>query len=148
MNYYQLQPALLVCDFNFEMIMTIKTVGSNQLNIDGNFRTISDFGGLRWKSEDEWGHPAQKYDTVTDFSGVILSYTYSHEGAMMPMDAVSGQSLTVEMTDGTLYHVRMWNYVVDRPVQDWEAGGGILFPAGRTPGNATGSYGHVVIGLY
>lgn len=145
MDYYQLKPALLLCDFNFEMIMTIKTHGENELHIDGNFRTTGDFGGLRWNAEDTWGHPALKYQTEYDFTGVKLSYNYQHSGAIIDLNVVNGMTLTVETVSGELYYVRLWNYVVHRPLDDWEAGAGVLFPVGRTPGNATGSSGHIVI---
>ncbi|HOE20981.1 MAG TPA: hypothetical protein PKJ69_08485 [Spirochaetota bacterium] len=145
MDYYQLKPALMLCDFNFEMIMTIKSSEDNQLNIDGNFRTNNDFGGMKWNSVDNWGHPSQKYTINNDFSGVILSYNYNHFGAIASLNELAGQTLTVETTLGSFYYVRMWNYVVDRPVQDWEAGGGILFPEGRIPGSANGTSGNVVI---
>ena len=146
MEYYQLQPMLMTCDFNFEMIMSIITPlnNQNQIEVYGNFRTNGDFGGMIFTTVDNWSHPVLKYRTENNFSGVILSYDYNIGGSLAPLNALNGQSLTVNTYDG-VYYVRLWNYVVDRPVEEWELGSGYLFPRGRIPNGATGISGHIVL---
>lgn len=141
---YQLEPALLMCDFNFEMIMAVVTpLGtSNQVDVIGHFRSKNDFGGMIWHSEDEWSHPHLRYRTEKDFSNVILEYDYTITGSMVPLDEIQGQSLTVINNDG-VHYVRLWNYVMGRPLQYWEEAGDVLFPEGRTLGTETGIKGHI-----
>ncbi|MCX8125328.1 MAG: hypothetical protein N3F66_14360 [Spirochaetes bacterium] len=146
MNYYQLQPMLMTCDFNYEMIMSVVTPygTNNRIEIQGNFRTRNDFGGMIWTSEDRWSHPNFKYATNKNFSGVKLSYNYKIEGYIPRLDDINGQSLTVTNADGT-HMVRVWNYAPYRPLQDWEAASGLTFPRGRTPGDQSGEEGIIEI---
>ena len=46
MEYSQLQPMLMTCDFNFEMIMSVVTpyMTSDRIEIQGNFRTRNIMG--------------------------------------------------------------------------------------------------------
>jgi len=145
MAYTKLSPKLMQCNFNFEMMMSaITPLGtSDELQIDGNFRTIGDYGALNWETEDAWGHPSYKYPTDHDFTDVLLEFDYLIEGYMPHLDDNEGMTLTVELTNGSTMYVRLWNYVTDRPEDEWEDGGGELWPNGRTPGSATGLQGHI-----
>lgn len=144
----KLDPTNLTIDFNFEAIGAVIVPYGQQdtVIVTGNFRSHRDYIGVTYNAEDGWSHPKFKYPTSYDFSGIVLSYDYLLEGEVAPLDAIQGApTLTVETTDGQVYYVRLWNYVVNRPLDDWEAGGGILFPEGREPGDATGTQGHIVI---
>lgn len=146
MEYYQLQPMLMTCDFNFEMIMSVVTpyMTSDRIEIQGNFRTRNDYGAMIWTSEDKWSHPLFKYQTNKDFSGVRLSYNYEINGFMPALDDINGQTLTVINADGT-HMVRLWNYAPNRPLQDWEIASGMTFPRGRMPGEQSGREGIIEI---
>lgn len=144
----KLDPTYLTVDFNFEAIgaVIVPYGQQNTVIVTGNFRSRRDYIGVTYSAVDGWSHPHFKYPTSYDFSGIVLSYDYLHEGAMAPLDVDWGAPvITVTTTDGQVYYVRLWNYVVNRPLDDWEAGGGILFPEGREPGDATGTEGHIVI---
>ncbi|MHB8132491.1 MAG: hypothetical protein ACYDEX_26350, partial [Mobilitalea sp.] len=65
------------------------------------------------------------------------------------MDSTISPTLTIETNDGGIYFVRLWNYVTNRPLDDWEIGASsyfetdISFPENRTPGSATGTSGTI-----
>jgi len=144
----KLDPKYLICNFNFEAAgaVIVPFGEDNKVIITGNFRSKRDYVGISWMSTDTWSHPDFRYPTSTDFSNVVLSYTYNIEGSAAPLDSVAGSpSLIIVMSNDQQYIIRLWNYVVDRPQDDWEQGGGILFPEGRTPGTATGTSGNIVI---
>lgn len=145
MTIRKLEPQYLTCDFDFEMIMAVITpLGySDLVEIYGHFRSTNDFGGLYWKTADIWSHENDKYMEDHDFTGVILEYDFLLSGHIQSLEAEWGPVLTVTLTDGRVKYVRLWNYVMGRPHQDWEIGGGELWPAGRTPGIETGLSGHI-----
>lgn len=144
----KLDPKYLMCDFNFEAVgaVIVPFNTENTVVVTGNFRSHRDLIGVTWSAEDMWSHPNFKYPTSYDFSDVVLSYDYEIVSGVAPMNSVQGSpTLTIEMTTGQEYHVRLWNYVVNRPLDNWEIGGGVVFPRNRIPGNATGTSGHIVI---
>jgi len=144
----KLDPKYLTCDFNFEAIgaVIVPFGEENKVIIAGNFRSHHDYIGVVYDIEDRWSHPDFSYPAVPDFSNIILSYDYEIIGAASPMNSAQGSpTLTITTVDNQEYYVRLWNYVIDRPVDDWEEGSGTLFPEGRTPGSATGTTGHIVI---
>lgn len=138
----KLEPEYFRCDFNFEMIMSIITQ-NDSIKCCGNFRSENDLGKLIWETVDTWSHPVLKIEKNHDFKNVILEFDYLYSGHVNPLDAVYGTGLIVKMLNNTEYHVRLWNYVMGRPEEDWEIGGGELWPNGRIPGSETGSQGHV-----
>ncbi|WP_213997266.1 non-contractile tail sheath protein [Tepidanaerobacter syntrophicus] len=144
----KLDPKYLTCDFNFEAIGTVIVPcgEDNVVIVAGNFRSHHDYIGVSWLSADKWSHNHNKYPISTNFSNVELSYNYQIEGKNAPMDSEQGAPvITVVTTNGKEYYVRLWNYTVNRPRDDWEEGSGTLFPSGRTPGSASGTSGHIVI---
>jgi hypothetical protein len=148
---YKLKPKYLTTDFNFEMMAATVTQDDHTFSSVGNFRTNKDLAGMSWETEDVLSHIDLKYPTDSDFSGVILEYDYSLSGYTELMNSEISPVITIETNSGEIYYVRLWNYVVDRPLDDWEIGASqqyettIRFPEGRTPGNATGSTGRIVL---
>ncbi|NPV43881.1 MAG: hypothetical protein HPY70_07900 [Firmicutes bacterium] len=148
---YKLKPKYLTTDFNFKMMAATVTQDDHTFSSVGNFRTNKDLAGMSWETEDVLSHIDLKYPTDSDFSGVILEYDYSLSGYTELMNSEISPVITIETNSGEIYYVRLWNYVVDRPLDDWEIGASqqyettIRFPEGRTPGNATGSTGRIVL---
>lgn len=139
-----LHPKFFLCNNNFEMsLAVISDNAADRLQIYGHFRSENDLGALIWETVDSWSHPSQCLPEVHDFTGVILNYDYLLTGYQNGLDEIYGPSLTVTLTDGRVYYVRLWNYVTGRPQQDWETGGGEVWPPDRTPGSETGLAGHV-----
>ncbi|MDP4093482.1 MAG: hypothetical protein Q8920_08985 [Bacillota bacterium] len=142
---YKLEPKYLVTDFNSQMIASTITQDQNTFSLQGNFRTNGDLAGMSWEVNDNYSHPAFKYPTNPDFSSVKLRYDYTISGYTQPMNSSQAPSLTIETNDGQTYIVRLWNYVINRPVDNWEAGSGTLFPQNRSSGSASGLKGTIEI---
>ena len=150
-SLYQLQPKFLVTNFNFDAMASTVTQSGTSFKNTGVFRTKTDLVGMSWFAEDTLSHLDFKYPLKKDFSGVTLSYHYAITGHTPLLDAESAApTITVRTEDGE-YYIRLWNYVVDRPEDSWEKNAGeylhkdVRFPEGRTPGNATGEEGNIVI---
>ncbi len=150
-SLYQLQPKFLVTNFNFEAMAATVTHSSTSFKNLGVFRTKTDLVGMSWFAEDTLSHLDFRYPLKKDFSGVTLSYHYAVSGHTPLLDAESAApTITVRTEDGE-YYIRLWNYVVDRPADSWETSAGeylhkdVHFPEGRTPGEATGGEGNIVI---
>lgn len=152
-------PKLFRCDFPFEMIMSVVTT-SDGMSIEGHFRNQGDYGALIWDSVDKWSHTSQKYNTNYDYSGIKLSYDFEYSGYVPGLgDEQRGPVITVTMLDGTMLHVRLWNYIVNRPLDDWEKASiyregpifnenpppRLTFPRNRVPGNSNGFTGRIEI---
>ncbi len=150
-DIYKFKPKYLTTDFNFEMMGTTVTQDDHTFSSVGNFRTNKDLVGMTWETEDTLSHRDLKYPTDADFSGVILEYEYSISGCTELMNSGTSPVITIETNSGDIYYVRLWNYVVDRPLDDWEVGASdyyettIRFPEGRNSGNANGQIGSVVL---
>ena len=133
--------------------MISATVTSDEHNFKniGNFRTRNDLCGMTWETVDTISHNDLKYPTDYNFLGVDLQYDYSISGYTATMDSILCPTLTIETNDGSLYYVRLWNYVANRPLDNWEVGASnyfetdVKFPANRTPGIASGSSGTIQI---
>lgn len=140
-------PKLMTNDMNFEMQYSVVTGGDGKTIVaEGNFRSNTDYGGMYWETEDKQSHPLFRYPTDTDLSKVKLVYDFKIEGDMPSLEDVIGQTMTVNMIDGSVRHIRLWNYVIDRPLQQYEKDTGITFPAGRpTDGTSDGFTGRVEI---
>lgn len=148
---YQLQPKFMVTNFNFDAMAATVTQSNESFKNVGVFRTKTDLVGMSWFAEDTLSHIDFRYPTKTDFSSVTLSYRYTVSGYTPLMNANLAPTITVRTMDGGEYYIRLWNYVVDRPMDSWETGAGeylhkdVSFPQGRTPGNATGEEGNIVL---
>lgn len=143
-DIYKLMPKYLTNNFSFDMMAATVTNG-NTVITRGNFRTTYDLSGMSWETEDLYSHKDLKYPTDPDFTNVNLSYSYYIYGDIPEMDSNSAPALTIETNTGDIFYVRLWNYVVDRPKDDWEDGSNSLFPLRRTSGNATGQQGAITI---
>ncbi|MCP1133618.1 chitobiase/beta-hexosaminidase C-terminal domain-containing protein [Paenibacillus polysaccharolyticus] len=141
---YKLQPKYLTNNFSFSMMASTITNG-NTVTTMGNFRKPSDLSGMSWESIDHYSHPDLKYPTDSNFSDVTLSYTYNLYGNVPDMNSTLAPALTIETNAGEIYYARLWNYVTNRPQDDWEQENNIIFPAGRTAGVATGTQGNIKI---
>ncbi|MDO3678677.1 non-contractile tail sheath protein [Paenibacillus ehimensis] len=148
---YKLKPKYLVTDFNFEMIASAVTTSENSFVVSGNFRRNTDLAGVSWETRDRYSHKKFRYPTITSFKDVKLSYNYEVSGYTAQMDGIISPTLTIETNSGENYFVRLWNYVVDRPLDDWEigyrnySGTSYTFPTGRTVRNGNGITGTIEI---
>lgn len=148
---YKLKPKYLINNSNFDMMSATVTNDEHNFMTTGNFRTSKDFDVMYWETEDVHSHPDLKYPTNHDFSNVVLEYNYKISGDAVPMDGTPSPTLTIVTTDDKAYYVRLWNYVVDRPQENWEAavsediGTDYAFPIGRQKGNANGTTGKIRI---
>lgn len=149
---YQLQPKLLVTNFNFDAMAATVTQSGTSFKNTGVFRTKSDLVGMSWFTRDTLSHLDFRYPSKPDFSGVTLRYHYTVSGYTPAMDSESAApTITVRTMDGAEYYIRLWNYIVDRPQDSWEKEAGnylhkdVHFPEGRTPGDATGTEGNIVL---
>ncbi|MBE1442605.1 chitobiase/beta-hexosaminidase C-terminal domain-containing protein [Paenibacillus sp. OAS669] len=148
---YKLKPKYLLTDFNFEMIASTITTNDNNFSVVGNFRTDKDMNGTFWSTLDKHSHSSLKYPTNPNFRNVVLEYNYSISGYTERMNSENAPVLTIETNSGQIYYIRLWNYVIDRPLDDWEVGASdyfgttINFPEGRTPRGASGKSGKIQI---
>jgi hypothetical protein len=133
----------LQCDFSKQMSMSI-TTSAGSFNITGCFRGNNDKGYVIWYGQDNWSHESKKYTTNYNLSNVILDYDYQITGYINGFDNLYNQMI-VEYTNGDIKYVNLWNYVLNRPEQDWETGSGELFPTLRTPLSASSYNGSVRI---
>lgn len=150
-SFYKLKPKDLVTNFTFEtMSATITSDEHNFKNI-GSFRTNRDLVGMSWETIDRFSHDYTKYPVNFDMTNLSLTYNYMISGDTPKMNDILAPTLSVETNSGEIYYVRLWNYVVDRPIESWEQGASsyyntdIKFPAERTPGNGNGNYGTIQI---
>jgi hypothetical protein len=128
----KLMPKLLTCDFNSEMCMSVTTnTDGVSLIVEGRFYTESDFGVLKWDSENELSHPYFKFPANQpddknqlsknyDFSDIILEFDYEIEGELPHLYEEATPSLKLISTDGNEYEVRLWLYDTKRPIDNWE----------------------------
>lgn len=140
---YKLQAKYLTINFNFEMTASVVTQNENSFSVQGHFRTTDDLAGLIWETEDTHSHESLKYPTNPNFKNVSLSYDYALSGYTEGLDSDKASALTIQTVDGDIHYIRLWNYVTNRPEDEWEKQEEIVFPAGRTPGNGTGKLGTI-----
>ncbi|MFT4146921.1 MAG: S8 family serine peptidase [Mobilitalea sp.] len=150
-SFYKLDPVYLNTNFTFEMMSATVTEDEHNFKNIGCFRTRSDLCGMTWETKDTISHMDLRYPTNSDFSNVHLQYDYDINGSTALMDATVCPTLTITTNNGEIYYVRLWNYVINRPLDEWEIGistqneNAIVFPAGRVAGDATGSSGKISI---
>jgi len=138
------------------MISSTVTQDNNNFKHLGNFRTAGDLSGVSWETKDEYSHNDLKYPTNCDFTGVQLQYDYEISGYTNLLNSEAGPVITIKTyKDGInndpdnieIYFVRLWNYVVDRPSENWELDSDNKFtnefPKNRVAGNGNGSIGTV-----
>jgi len=145
-SIYKLKPKYLVTDFNFEAISATITENEKSFKNVGVFRTNNDLVGMSWKTKDELDHKDFRYPENRSFAGINLTYSYEVSGYTPLMNEAQAPVMTVKTYSGDNYYVRLWNYVINRPEDDWESGSGQYFPAGRNvEGGDTGSNGTIEI---
>ncbi len=130
-------------DFPRPMMAAATTPAPQTVRVDLSFLRTNDLAGLIWESIDRWDHPLLGYETNRDYRGLRLSFRWQAEGALMPLDAVNGPTLTIEGRDanGNVrgWYVRLWNYAVGTPTDavitlDFDTlAGGFLFPGEADP---------------
>lgn len=107
-------PSLWTVDFPRPMLAAVTSIGADALAVDVEFLTRADLAGLIWESVDRWSHPLRAYETRRDYRGTVLSFHWQAEGALVPLDAGDGPTLTIEGRDGDgvarTWYVRLWNY--------------------------------------
>lgn len=72
--YNRFHPDLFTTLFNYEAIGVVTSLAEDALQVTGHFRTIGDYVGLRFSSEDFWMHDYVKYPTNRDYSGTKFSF--------------------------------------------------------------------------
>ena len=136
-------PRFWTVDFPRPMVAAITTPAPRSLRVDLSFLKGNDLAGLIWESADRHDHPLLGYATARDYRGLRLSFRWQVAGAVLPLDAVNGPTLTIEGRDaaGTLrsWYVRLWNYAVGTPTDalvtlDFDTlAGGFLLPGEADP---------------
>jgi uncharacterized protein (TIGR02217 family) len=136
-------PRYWTVDFPRPMMAALTTVGADGLDVRLTFQRTQDLAGLIWHSADPWSHPLLAYETRRDYRGLVLRFRWQAFGALKPLDAVHGPTLTIEgrTEAGTprTWYVRLWNYAVGTPTDavitlDFDAlAGGFLHPSEADP---------------
>lgn len=67
-------PKQWVVDYNALMVATIIPIGANSFKVPAQWRTNSDFLGVRWISKDDLNHHYFKYETNNDYAGMVLAF--------------------------------------------------------------------------
>lgn len=75
MVYKRFHPDLFTTSFNFEAIGVVTSLAEDALRVTGHFRTIGDYVGLRFNSEDFWSHDYVKYRTDKDYTGSVFKFS-------------------------------------------------------------------------
>ncbi|MBP1999096.1 hypothetical protein J2Z69_000115 [Paenibacillus shirakamiensis] len=144
-DIYKFQSKYMTNNFSSDMSSSTVTNDEHTLITKGNFRTTKDLSGMAWEVEDKYSPSSLKYPTQPDFTDVNLSYNYNITGYTPTLDSGAAPILTVETNDGQYYYVRLWNYVVNRPTDNWETSTGTTFPQHRVAGQADGATGSIQI---
>ncbi|MGK2284711.1 phage distal tail protein, Rcc01695 family [Pedomonas sp. V897] len=107
-------PRFWTVNFPRPAMGSVVTTGPDSLRVDCVFYQRQDLAGLIWESEDRWDHPLLAYETARDYRGMTLSFRWRTSGAIAPLSAVYGATLTIEGRDQRgaprTWYVRLWNY--------------------------------------
>jgi uncharacterized protein (TIGR02217 family) len=136
-------PSRWTVDFPRPMLAALTTQGGDALKVTLSFQRTGDLAGLIWDSADRWSPPLLAHATNRDYRGLLLQFRWQSSGALMPLDAVNGPTLTLEGRDASgaprAWYVRLWNYAVGTPTDaiitlDFDdLDGGFLLPAEADP---------------
>lgn len=136
-------PRYWTINFPRPMMASLTTPAADTLAIDCAFHNSDDLCGAIWSSEDSLDHPLLRYATRRDYRGMSLRFRWQASGAIKPLDAVFGPTLTIEGRDAggqpRTWYVRLWNYATGTPTDaaillDFDAlEGGFLLPAEADP---------------
>ena len=97
---------------NFECSATITSDSTSDFTVTGTFRTVKDLIGVYWNSEDILQHPFISYNTVTDYTGVVLEFDYTMTGCRdFSATTPAPVSITVNKTDGSIYYLPMYTFI-------------------------------------
>lgn len=67
-------PEYWTIDYNALMVGTIIPINARGFKVPAQWRTNSDFMGVRWESEDHYSHDYFKYATDNNYEGTILAF--------------------------------------------------------------------------
>lgn len=148
---YKLKPEFLVCEFNPQMSGAIIVYDDQNFDLLGQFRTNNDYFEFFWETYDSFSHKDLKYNYSNDFSNIKLSFDYEFSGFLEPMDSTYGPVLTITKENNQKHFIRLWNYVQNRPLDNYEIeiskqdNKEIRFPKGRDNFDGTNKKGHIQI---
>ena len=102
---------------NFECSVAITSNSKSDFNVCGTFRTDSDLIGIYWNSSDLIEHPFISYGSKHDYTGVTLEFDYEMTGCREWADTYSQTTnpcvITLNMDDGSIYYVVMYQFIND-----------------------------------
>lgn len=79
----------------------------------GLVRRPNQFLGVKWTSNDVWGHKYLKYETNNDYTGCWLKFRVISDSNAINFSGANGLTLTVIKSDASpTQYVRLWNYRV------------------------------------
>jgi hypothetical protein len=67
-------PEQWLIDYNAMMVATIVPMGEHGFKVPAQWRSNSDFLGVRWQSADNFNHHYFKFETNNDYTGMILAF--------------------------------------------------------------------------
>ena len=70
-------PEHWIIDYNALMVATIIPIGSKSFKVPAQWRSNSDFLGVRWQSKDNFNHHYFKYEEVNDYSNLIVGFRHN-----------------------------------------------------------------------
>lgn len=109
---FRFDPKQWVVDYNALMVATIIPIGSRSFKVPAQWRTNSDFLGVRWISKDDYNHHYFKYQTKNDYTGMILAFRAN------PSEP---NKFTITVVDGdNPYTYRLSPYALDETTGRYE----------------------------
>ena len=67
-------PTMWIIDYNALMVATIIPTADHSFKVPAQWRTNSDFLGVRWQSADNFNHDYFKFETNNDYTGMIVAF--------------------------------------------------------------------------
>ncbi|RMF08900.1 MAG: TIGR02217 family protein [Alphaproteobacteria bacterium] len=111
-------PMYWTVNFPRPMMGSVIDTAADALSVKCIFYKHDDLAGLIWESVDNYDHPLLAYETVNDYSGVILSFRWQSTN-IRGLDEINGPTLTIEGRDAQgapkTWFVRLWNYANGAP---------------------------------
>lgn len=70
-------PHFWTVDYNAEMAATLLPINDNSFKLSAQWRTNSDFVGVKWQSRDNYSHEYLRYATDNDYSRTVLAFRHN-----------------------------------------------------------------------
>lgn len=70
----RLDPKMWIIDYNALMVATIIPMGTYSFKVPAQWRTNSDFLGVRWQSDDKFNHDYFKFATDNNYTGMVVAF--------------------------------------------------------------------------